>query len=98
MWYVELTSKEHMLLIRIMQATGYQRKYTKRKIMFFLLLCVIGMIILLIVKPKRSRASDDLPSSTGSDPIGNLGVAEPQPAVPEPGPDVVRPNGIEMGG
>ena len=81
-----------------MQATGYQRKYTKRKIMFFLLLCVIGMIILLIVKPKRSQAPAEPPQAAGTDPIGNLGVAEPQPEVPDPGSNVVPPNGVEMGG
>ncbi|KAG7007843.1 snare complex subunit [Physcia stellaris] len=36
-------------------ATGYQKKYTKRKIIFLLLLIVLGMIILLAVKPKRHR-------------------------------------------
>ncbi|KAG8531384.1 uncharacterized protein KY384_003013 [Bacidia gigantensis] len=35
-------------------ATNYQRKYTKRKILFLLFLLVLGMFIFLLVKPKRS--------------------------------------------
>lgn len=56
------------------------------------------MIILLIVKPKRSRAPLETPPAAEDDPIGNLGVAEPQPVVPEPGPDVLIPNGVDTGG
>ena len=37
-------------------ATGYQKKSVKRKIILFLLLLVIGMIILLTLKPRRHRA------------------------------------------
>ncbi len=66
--------------------------------MFFLLLCVIGMIILLIVKPKRSRAPSESLPAAGSDPIGNLGAAEPQSAVFERGPDIVAPSAVEKGG
>lgn len=84
-----------MMLIAI-QATGYQRKYTKRKILLLLLLLVIGMFILLLVKPKRSRASEPSPSLS-DDPIGNLGVARPHSKAPDPGPDVVVPNGVDDG-
>ena len=35
------------------QATKYQRKYAKRKIILFLILLVVGMFILLLVKPKH---------------------------------------------
>jgi syntaxin 16 len=44
-------------------ATGYQKKSVKRKIILFLLLLVVGMIILLSVKPKRHRAEveDNVP-------------------------------------
>ena len=62
--------------------------------MLFLLLLVIGMLIILIVKPKRSRAPAEAVPPPGSDPIGNLGAANPQPIVPEQGPDVVVPNEI----
>ncbi|KAH8594910.1 t-SNARE [Bisporella sp. PMI_857] len=38
-------------------ASGYQKKGTKRRIIFLLILLVIGMFILLMVKPKRNRGS-----------------------------------------
>ncbi|PBP22931.1 SNARE complex subunit (Tlg2) [Diplocarpon rosae] len=38
-------------------ASGYQRKGTKRRIIFLLMLLVVGMFILLMVKPKRSGGS-----------------------------------------
>ncbi|KAK3177134.1 hypothetical protein OEA41_008462 [Lepraria neglecta] len=78
-------------------ATGYQRKYTKRKIMFLLFLLVIGMVILLLVKPKRSSAPAAPPSPDSGDPIGGLGVANPDPEVAASGPDVVQPNGGNAG-
>lgn len=56
------------------------------------------MIILLIVKPKRSRAPSESLPAAGSDPIGNLGAAEPQSAVFERGPDIVAPSAVEKGG
>lgn len=34
-------------------ASGYQKKTTKRKIIFLLFLIVVGMIILVAIKPKR---------------------------------------------
>ena len=37
-------------------AAGYQRKGTKRKLIFLLVLLVIGMLILVIIKPKRRAA------------------------------------------
>ena len=44
-------------------ATGYQKKSVKRKIILFLLLLVVGMIILLTLKPRRHRAEveDNVP-------------------------------------
>lgn len=36
-----------------MQATGYQRKSVKRKVLLLLILLVVGMFILLMLKPKR---------------------------------------------
>ena len=63
--------------------------------MLLLLLLVVGMIILLIVKPKRSRAPVEVSPPDGSDPIGNLGKTGPQPTEPEPGPEVVVPNGVK---
>ena len=38
-------------------ASGYQRKGTKRRIIFLLILLVVGMFILLIIKPKRHSGS-----------------------------------------
>ena len=75
------------------QATGYQRTYTKRKILFLLFLLVIGMFILLLVKPKRSRAPATSLPLEGGEPIGGLGVARPESDVAAVGPDVVQPNG-----
>lgn len=37
-------------------ATGYQKRSTKRKIMLLLILLVVGMFILLLVKPRKSKA------------------------------------------
>ncbi len=44
-------------------ATGYQKKSVKRKVIFLLILLVVGMFILLLVKPKRHRAEieDEIP-------------------------------------
>ena len=42
-------------------ATGYQKKNTKRKILFLLLLLVVGMFILLLVKPKKGRGPAPAP-------------------------------------
>lgn len=79
------------------EATGYQRKYTKRKILFLLFLLVIGMFILLIVKPKRSRMPDPAPTPPQGDPIGKLGVARPELDIEALGPDIVAPNGVDGG-
>ena len=74
-------------------ATGYQRKYTKRKIMFLLFLLVIGMIIIVIVKSKRSRPPPPDPAPVGDNGSpAEIGSTEPRPEVDE-GPDVVNPNG-----
>ena len=80
------------MLMNLVQATGYQRKYTKRKILFLLFLLVIGMIILLIVKPKRSHAAPA--TSPPDDPISRLGETKPQPEVEAARPDVVQPNDV----
>ncbi|MCJ1433604.1 hypothetical protein MMC27_002967 [Xylographa pallens] len=45
-------------------ATGYQRKSTKRWIMLLLIILVIGMFVLVLIKPKRSQ-SVTAPPSTG---------------------------------
>ncbi|KAI4100048.1 MAG: hypothetical protein L6R37_005688 [Teloschistes peruensis] len=42
-------------------ATGYQKKGTKRKILFLLFLLVIGMFILLLVKPKKGSRPPPAP-------------------------------------
>ncbi len=47
------------------------------------------MIILLIVKPKRTNAPLPPPLS---DPNGRLGVATPEPDIADSEPDIVRPN------
>lgn len=63
--------------------------------MLLLLLLVIGMVIILIVKPKRTRAPvDTTPPASGSDPIG-LGTADPQPQTPKSSSNLVAPNGVE---
>ena len=95
MWYVLSQQYPPLFaeLIGSSQATGYQRTYTKRKILFLLFLLVIGMFILLLVKPKRSRAPITSSPSEGGGPIGGLGVARPESDVAAVGPDVVQPNG-----
>lgn len=40
-------------------ASGYQRKGTKRRIIFLLILLVVGMFILLMVKPKKHKGQVD---------------------------------------
>lgn len=82
------------MLILSSKATGYQKKYTKRKILFLLLLLVVGMFILLLVKPKRAKAPPPPPSA---DPIGTLGEAKPQPEIAASKPDIVQPNGGNVG-
>lgn len=54
-------------------ATGYQRRSTKRKLIFLLLLIVVGMIILLAVKPKRGSGG------------GQSSAPAPAPAPPAEG-------------
>lgn len=39
-------------------ATGYQKRSTKRKIMLLLILLVVGMFILVLVKPRKSKSSE----------------------------------------
>lgn len=58
-----------------MQATDYQRKYTKRKILLLLVLLVVGMFILLLVKPKRHSQAESPVSAPGD--AGNSGAARP---------------------
>lgn len=52
------------------------------------------MFILLLVKPKRTKAPPPPPSA---DPIGTLGEAKPQPEVAASEPDIVQPNGGNAG-
>ncbi|KAK6543913.1 hypothetical protein TWF694_000632 [Orbilia ellipsospora] len=42
-------------------ASGYQRKTTKRKAMLLLILCIVGVIILLTLKPRRSGPTETHP-------------------------------------
>ncbi|KAF3924904.1 Syntaxin-16 [Orbilia brochopaga] len=39
-------------------ASGYQRRSTKRKAMLLLAICIVGVIILLTLKPRRGAAPD----------------------------------------
>lgn len=39
-------------------AQGYQKKGTKRRLIFLLILLVVGMFILLMVKPKRGSSAE----------------------------------------
>ncbi|KAL8793732.1 MAG: hypothetical protein Q9195_003673 [Heterodermia aff. obscurata] len=83
------------------QATGYQKKYTKRKIIFLLLLIVVGMIILLVVKPKRHRPPDTAASlSRPPVPIedATTTVAEPLQAVKPDGSSHLEGLGAEEDG
>ncbi|KAI6712928.1 hypothetical protein JHW43_004582 [Diplocarpon mali] len=50
---VEVKAADKELIV----ASGYQKKGTKRRIIFLLVLLVVGMFILLMVKPKRQRGS-----------------------------------------
>lgn len=61
-------------------ASGYQRKGTKRRIIFLLVLLVVGMFILLMVKPKRHR-------------VGGGGIGDESPA-PAPGPNQGEGDGL----
>lgn len=51
------------------------------------------MFVLLLVKPKRTKAPPPPPSA---DPIGTLGKAKPQPETPASKPDIVQPNGEDV--
>lgn len=48
-------------------ATGYQKKYTKRKIILLLILLVVGMFVLLLVKPRKgaNEATSVVPHTPG---------------------------------
>ncbi|KAL8957891.1 MAG: hypothetical protein Q9193_004944 [Seirophora villosa] len=46
-------------------AKGYQKKGTKRKVLFLLVLLVIGMFILLLVKPKKGNRPPPAPPPVG---------------------------------
>ena len=52
-------------LIRGFQATGYQRKSVKRKVLLLLVLLVVGMFILLMLKPKRKGNASNRPDNSG---------------------------------
>lgn len=52
------------------------------------------MFILLLVKPKRTKAPPPPPSA---DPIGTLGETEPQPGIAASKLDTVKPNGGNVG-
>lgn len=47
----------------LVTASGYQKRSTKRKIILLLILIVIGMIILVTLKPKRHGKSGPAPDS-----------------------------------
>jgi syntaxin 16 len=65
-------------------ASGYQKKGTKRRIIFLLILLIVGMIILLAVKPRKHESSpiEPPPVALGED------VTPPSMAV---GEDVSTP-------
>lgn len=46
---VEVKGAEKELIV----ATGYQKKYTKRKIILLLILLVVGLFVVLLIKPKK---------------------------------------------
>lgn len=51
-------------------ATNYQKRYTRRKIIFLLVLIIIGLFVVLLIKPKRGSKP---PSSTAPEPGGAVG-------------------------
>lgn len=57
-------------------ATGYQKRSTKRKIILLLVLIVVGMFILVLIKPKRSSqpapAQPPVEAPVPNDPGGGL--------------------------
>lgn len=57
-------------------ASGYQKRTTKRKIIFLLFLIIIGVFILLLIKPKNHGGADNGVSGGGGSP------AEPVNAEP----------------
>ncbi|KAK5956877.1 t-SNARE affecting a late Golgi compartment protein 2 [Knufia fluminis] len=52
-------------------ATGYQKRYTKRKIILLLILIIFGLFVLLLVKP-RNRNKAPPPTSPVADPAGDI--------------------------
>lgn len=52
-------------------ATGYQRKSIKRKIMLLLVLLVVGMFILVLIKPRKKVVNS--PDNGGGDPFSQDG-------------------------
>lgn len=57
-------------------ASGYQRKGTKRRIIFLLVLLVVGMFILLMVKPSRNKGVETTPPPSMepvAEPVGDVG-------------------------
>lgn len=80
------------VLTQVMQATNYQRKYTKRKILFLLLLLVIGMFILLLVKPKRHSTTAPATPDPPPGPINDVSIARP---VDEQDPGVLPPDALD---
>ena len=94
MWYVYMSRGCELQADYYSQATGYQKKYTKRKILFLLFLLVIGMFILLLVKPKRTKSPPPPPSA---DPIGTMEEAKIQPEIAESKPDIIQPHGGKRG-
>ena len=65
------------------EATGYQRKSVKRKIILLLVLLVVGMFILLMLKPKRKGNGSIRPV-----------LGDPTPNKSKP----VRPNDVNRKG
>ena len=59
-------------------ATGYQKKSTKRKIMLLLILLIVGMFILVLIKPRKKAEpvtrvfARDLPESIKMDSNGGI--------------------------
>ena len=51
-------------------ATGYQKRYTKRKVILLLILLIVGLFVLLLVKPRSKGVPSSPPSG---DPAGENG-------------------------
>lgn len=63
---VDVKGAEKELIV----ATNYQKRYTKRKIIFLLVLVIFGLFVLLLVKPRSRSTGESEVSKPGGDSAG----------------------------